>query len=67
MNRASNVERMRKRARLFRAAKEVCDEVQSSLHPGQVFDDIADTEVIEVTVAFLRELHHAIADYEIGI
>ncbi len=59
-----NVERRRIQARLYRAALEVNNEVQESLRPGEVFDDIADTEVIEVSVSLLRELRDAVGEYE---
>lgn len=60
----SHTEKLRKQARLYRAALEVSNEVHESLHPGEIFDDIADTEVIEVSVSLLRELRDAIGDYE---
>lgn len=60
----SHTEKLRKQARLYRAALDVSNEVHESLHPGEVFDDIADTEVIEVTVSLLRELRDAVEDYE---
>jgi hypothetical protein len=50
--------------RLYRAALEVSNEAQESLRAGEKFDDIADTEVIEVSVSLLRELRDAIGDYE---
>ena len=63
MTRAT-LERLRRQTRLYRAALEVNNEVHESLHPGEVFDDIADTEVIEVSVSLLRELCDAVRDYE---
>jgi hypothetical protein len=63
MSRAS-VEKQRKQARLYRAALEVSNEVHESLHPGEILDNIADTEVIEVSVSLLRELRDAVGDYE---
>jgi hypothetical protein len=50
--------------RIYEAALEVNKEVQESLRPGEVFDDIADTEVIEVSVSLLRELRDALEQYE---
>lgn len=59
-----NAERRRIQARLYLAALEVNNEVKESLRPGEVFDDIADTEVIEVSVSLLRELRDAVGEYE---
>jgi hypothetical protein len=58
------VERRRVQARLYRAALEVSNEIHESLHPGEKLDEIADTEVIEVSVSLLRELSDAVGDYE---
>lgn len=51
-------------ARLYRAALEVSNEVQESLHAGENLDDIEDAEVIEVSVCLLRELRDAVGEYE---
>jgi hypothetical protein len=60
----SQTEKLRKQARLYRAALEVSNEVHESLHPGEILDNIEDAEVIEVSVCLLRELRDAIGDYE---
>lgn len=49
---------------LYNAALEVSNEVHESLHTGEKLDDIADTEIIEVSVSLLRALRDAIGDYE---
>lgn len=59
-----HVGQRKKQGRLYHAALAVSNEVHESLHPGEIFDDIADTEVIEVSVSLLRELRDAIGDYE---
>jgi hypothetical protein len=48
-------------SRLYDAAVQIRDEVIESLHPGEKLDEIADTEVIEVTVSLVRELIDATA------
>lgn len=50
--------------RLYNAAIVIRKEVDESLHAGEKLEEIADTEVIEVTASFLRELIDAIGDYE---
>jgi hypothetical protein len=50
--------------RVYDASLHIREEVIQSLHPGEKLENVADTEVIEVTVKYLRELIDAIGDYE---
>lgn len=61
---SGRVEMRRRQTRLYLAALAVSNEVHESLHAGEILDDIADTEVIEVSVGLLVELRDAIGDYE---